>query len=509
MGWARAELYGTKNLGAAATHIEEALRLSEGLEDKSYLFDALDYQAQIRVSSGDLVAAADALKRAFSLAPALNDRTRLFFGHLDRAEVFQKVAEKCDYQRAFKPCYQALELAKADYEQARTLARQLGYHGLARQAEGFLQRLEMRRTLIQSQERFHEALVQQGIFHPKRPGDVLVQEQYIAGGQHIPPGLIGLVHQAGFAGARDARSFYIRGLFHEMQGDNDEALASYLEAVNLLEVDRRNLRDEKSRGTFLEDKIEFYYTPILHLLERRRFSDAFELSERSRSRAMADLLASKELALSRPEDRHLYGKSVELRANIALRQKQLFELRSGADGKKHAKKIARAEREIRKLEREHRELLARMAEDAPRLQELLVSEPVSLERSQDSMARNGYEVLQYLVLESAVILWHISSDTIHVRSVFLPRSELIKKVTSLRSGLVDRNAKFDEDTAREMFLFLIQPALKWIRTNHLVIIPHEALNYIPFQVLRNPSNNRYLGRSSSSQPNETLCLVWR
>ena len=109
------------------------------------------------------------------------------------------------------------------------------------------------------------------------------------------------------------------------------------------------------------------------------------------------------------------------------------------------------------------------------------------------MKRDRYEMLQYLVLESAVLLWHISGDAIQVRSVFLPRSELIKKVAELRKSLTDVHETFNEQIAREMFLFLIQPVLQEIKTDHLVIIPHEDLYYVPFQVFQDPSDRTYLG----------------
>ena len=69
---------------------------------------------------------------------------------------------------------------------------------------------------------------------------------------------------------------------------------------------------------------------------------------------------------------------------------------------------------------------------------------------------------------------------------FWPRSELIKKVAELRNSLTDVHEPFNEQIAREMFLFLIQPVLQQIKTNHLVIIPHEDLYYVPFQVLPGP-----------------------
>jgi CHAT domain-containing protein len=108
------------------------------------------------------------------------------------------------------------------------------------------------------------------------------------------------------------------------------------------------------------------------------------------------------------------------------------------------------------------------------------------------MRDERYEMLQYLVVESGVVVWHIGPDSVIVRNVFLPRSEVIGKVSALRKSL-DRNSPFDETTARELFLFLVQPVLAGIRSPRLVIIPHEDLNYIPFQALQDPADGRYLG----------------
>ncbi len=512
LGLAKVEFLMRRNLGAATALIEQAIQVSAQIADRKYLFEALDFQGEIQVARGDLVGASDTLNRAFSLAAGLNDKPLLFYGYLDRAEVYQKLAEKCDYQRTFAACYEVLALSKADYERALRIAQELGWSGLARQTQGFLQRLEMRRQLIQSQERFHAQVVQAGIFRPRKAEDVLVQDRFLAGSQPLPAGLLAFAQQiGGFAGAGDARSAYIQGLFHEMQGENDRALAAYLKAVERLEVDRRNLRDEQSRGSFLEDKIDFYYTPALHLLERRRFAEAFELLERSRSRALADLLATKPLALPGGQDRTDYAESLRLKARIALLQKEMYADRMQADRDQSAARIAAAEREIQRLEEEHRALLQRLAAHAPKLQGLLVSQPVPLQRVQQGAREDRYQVLYYLAQESGLIVWLIGGDAVHVRSVFLPRSELITKVAQIRKGLADPRAPFDQQTARELFLFLIEPMRRWITTDHLVIVPHEDLFYLPFQVLQNPADGSYLGErvQISYAPSATVLAALR
>jgi CHAT domain-containing protein len=326
-----------------------------------------------------------------------------------------------------------------------------------------------------------------GVFRPTKPGDVLVSEKFVAPPDTVPP-MLTQIYQAskrmeqqagGFADVSEVRSRYVEGLMNEMQGNNDAALAQYLKAVELLERDRRALRDERSRGTFLDDRIGVYYAPVQQLLERRRYAEAFELLERSRSRAMADMLASRKVAVARPEEQKLYAEAVALRARLAASQSELFELAAAPDAAKNGPRLAAIQTQIRGLESDQ--------------QELVMSKPATLQALQQSMRAERYEMLQYLVLEHAVIVWHIGPDSVFVRNVFLPRTELMKKVGALQRSLADRNAKFDDTTARELFLFLFQPVLARLRSERLVIIPHEDLGKIPFQALQDPADGRFLG----------------
>ena len=69
------------------------------------------------------------------------------------------------------------------------------------------------------------------------------------------------------------------------------------------------------------------------------------------------------------------------------------------------------------------------------------------------------------------------------------------KVDALRKSLADRSVAFDETTARELFLYLIAPVLSEVRTDRLVILPHEDLHYVPFQVFQDPGDRRYSWRA--------------
>ena len=90
-------------------------------------------------------------------------------------------------------------------------------------------------------------------------------------------------------------------------------------------------------------------------------------------------------------------------------------------------------------------------------------------------------------------------------------AELFAKVEALQKGLSDRNNAFDRKTARELYLFLIQPVGNSIRGERLVIIPHDALHALPFQLLENPSEGSSLGEryQLSYAPSATIQMGLR
>ena len=207
------------------------------------------------------------------------------------------------------------------------------------------------------------------------------------------------------------------------------------------------------------------------------------------------------------------AQAATLRARIADAQGRLFE--AGGSGKPGEGPGAAANRHaaarIEADEASYRAVLERMATRAPRLAALVQSKPATLAALQASMRAEGYETLQYLVTESAVILWHITPDAVFVRNVFLPRSELMRKVAALGASLRNPAVAFDEATAGELFLFLVQPVLARVRSERLVILPHESLAHLPFQALRNPVTGAFLGAGLqiSYAPSATVLLALR
>ena len=500
------------DISGAADHAREAVRLGANCGNKAFYFGALDTAGEIEVKRGNLVAAGEYLDRALAMSGQIEDKQQLYLGYADRADIYYQLALKCDYERTYEVCYQALDLARADYQKALALTRELGYDYFSQVFQGQVKTVDDRKALIQMTQRADQSIAATRVFNPQRPKDVLVTERFAPGGldakslaslgianQQLQDWQTKLQQQGLVVQDLNPSDLFGQGQLAEAKGDNDVALSKYLQAIDLLEKDRRKLRDEQARGAFMEDKISYYYIPAMLLLDRNRYPEAFALFERSRSRAMADLLASRPLTLGTAQERTLFSQLQTAKTNIAALQEKLFNLTGSQDRDQHTKEIVQLESQIAGLQQQYDQIEARIAKEAPRLNELTASEPVTLANVQRSAAEGGYDVLYYVVQSTGLILWHINGNEIHVKNVFLPQAQLIKKTTTLHDSLVARrdapDATFDEQISRQLFLYLIQPVLSSIKSSHLIIVPQEELNSIPFQALQNPDTTKYLGET--------------
>jgi CHAT domain-containing protein len=104
----------------------------------------------------------------------------------------------------------------------------------------------------------------------------------------------------------------------------------------------------------------------------------------------------------------------------------------------------------------------------------------------------GVTLLEYFVTQESVVLWVVEKDRVQFINTPLSRRVLVGKVNALRDSIfqVGEKEKFSA-SSQELHKFLIEPALQHIHGKELVIVPHDALHYLPFQALV-AADGRYL-----------------
>jgi CHAT domain-containing protein/Tfp pilus assembly protein PilF len=265
---------------------------------------------------------------------------------------------------------------------------------------------------------------------------------------------------------------------------SSEAIPYYKKAIDTIETTRSLLESEEFRSSFFDDKRKTYSGIILAYLGEKNWDEAFNYSERARSRAFLDILGSK-AQLSHggllEEERALQARMSALRAKMPVAQ----EGEAGGPGQ------AQLQREVDEAQRAYNDFLAKVRKENKEQASLMNVEPLTLKQLQE-LLEPGVTVLEYFVTVQQVLLWIVEKDRLQFVTVPIGRKELVSKVSALRESVLQLGEKEKfRVSSQELYKLLIEPALPHIRGKELLIIPHDVLHYLPFQALMS-AQGKYL-----------------
>ena len=483
--------------GSANVLVSEALRAASSCPDpQPCQLDALENKVNLETGRGELFSAASHANGLLALLKRARDPEMEYRAYSDKGDIYRALADGCSdsYEKSPDVCYRLFDLSKADLVKARDIAAQAGFTYFASASEMGLQQVDLLRNMTQRYNSHAE--IPTGMFDPKTAKDVLATDILPIGPlpQDQAAGIKRLYDTAG-PSLPGALATYLRASVDDIQGRTDAALEGYLRAVQTVEDERQKVGEDSARSSFLDDKVSYYDRPILMLLFKKRYAEAFRLIESTRARVTAELLSTKSVALSKPVDRKLFSTLALKRAQIASMQTRfftdVFSPDTGSDD--DADTVAKAQTRLTDLEEEYEQLLLRIGREAPRTQDVAVSRPASLDAVQAMVRQDQSDVLYYYLRDTALILIHIGPDSLQVRNIFLPRYELKAKVADLINSMRKQGTPFRDDLAKQLFLYLIQPVTEWLRTDRLIVIPQGELASLPFQALEDPADGTFAG----------------
>jgi hypothetical protein len=490
-----------RNLAAARQHLVAASGLANP-EDPEAAYDLLSIGADLESYSGEYKAAAALGREALDAASRSSRPESKIYAYLAEADAFEVAAGLCEYTDTFDLCRRAAAAAGAAYAEVRAAAAGVGWQGLVAMIDGLSQNLEFRKQMIAMQEQGSPGRLG-AVFSPTDKSDVIVGEAFLPGQAPTDNEIVGIVAAA--ADGDSARGVFLQAMQAQLQGQNETARALLHRAVDLLEVERSRLFDPDRRGSVIETRVEIYRDAFLHDLEARDYTTAFQTLERSRSRGLAELMASQ----TRRED-HRLAALLKAEAELALAQTVFFEdVLAAATDPGIAPDVSFARD-------------ARLERDA-----LLVAHgssadgdwsPPTLDQLRAYVRAQDLAVMQFFATPTNLIVWALSPEGMDVRTVFLPRAVLEDKIVALLASVVPADgrsrdgtpaAPFPHEVAQELFLYLIAPFESVIGPDRrLVVIPQGALNMLPFEALVDPATGKFLidKREITYAPNATFLL---
>ena len=263
-------------------------------------------------------------------------------------------------------------------------------------------------------------------------------------------------------------------------GKSAEAVSYYQKAIQQIESTRALLESEEYRQSYFEGRVNVYERLIRDLMASGRTEEAFNYSERARSRAFLDVLGTKvQLANVKSgllqEEMALQERVAGVKARLQSTDENPGDLR----------------RELREAERAYDSLLAKVRKQNKEQTSLMAVEPLTLKQVQE-LLQPGTTLVEYFVGQVTTRVWIIEKERMQYVGIRLGKQELEERVRTLRDSIfaLGEQEKFNESST---FLYqeLIQPILPHASGNELIVVPHDVLHYLPFHALRS-LDGRYL-----------------
>jgi len=263
-----------------------------------------------------------------------------------------------------------------------------------------------------------------------------------------------------------------------------KAIPYYKRAIEGVESIRSRLESEDLRSSFFEEKSGIYAGMISAALQTGDPEEAFNYNERARSRAFLDILGSKpQLARQSAlidEERALQERLAGLKAQLSNYEDVEADAESPDPGE-----------EIEAVEKAYTDFLAKVRKENKEHASLMNVEPLTLREVQGLLEPDS-TLLEYFILQRQVVVWIVERDRLQVVTAPIERKALLARVSALRDSAVEAGDKEKFAIAsRGLYNLLLGPALRHVRGKELVIVPHDALHYLPFQALLSP-DDRYL-----------------
>ncbi|NPU84792.1 MAG: CHAT domain-containing protein [Syntrophaceae bacterium] len=255
-----------------------------------------------------------------------------------------------------------------------------------------------------------------------------------------------------------------RGRIAEKEGNTREAIRFYEKAVDVIEQQRSTINVEAGKIGFVGDKQAVYHSLIAGLYADRQYEKAFEYVERSKSRALVDLLAGKKDFVVKST-----GREEQVRNVLAATVKSEEEILSSDKSVNPSQSRSIAVKARQDLQRDVPELASLVTVDSTP-----VSEIASFLSPKESL-------VEYYYSGNDMFAFVITAGSL--QSIRLNPAGLEEEVAAFRKSLENPRSPATLMHAGKLYQRLFKPLETALQNQNLVIVSHGILHYIPFNAL--------------------------
>lgn len=261
-------------------------------------------------------------------------------------------------------------------------------------------------------------------------------------------------------------ALFDRGRIAERESQLQQAIDFYVKAVDVVERQRSTINTEVNKIGFVGDKQDVYRRLIATLVETGQPRTAFEYAERSKSRALVDLLAAKT--------------DYAVRAAGAGQVRVTLAQLAAAEAEARVQETTETAAEIEQRRTRSIAVAERLKAVAPELASLVTVTRVVAGDIQPLLGADETLVEYYYQGDDAYAFVLTRGD---VAAVKLDGKGLKTEVAALRQALENPDSATYADLAQRVHRRVVAPLEGRIRTKNLLVVAHGVLHYFPFAAL--------------------------
>jgi CHAT domain-containing protein len=301
------------------------------------------------------------------------------------------------------------------------------------------------------------------------------------------------------------------GLTQERLNRDDEAIASYEEAVKLVESLTASLSSNVSADTFNSTRAnrDLYDRLIKLLIKRGRASDALQYLERAKSKSLVDALAGANVGAKDPALKELINRVRSLGDSVREAETALATEMEKPLAQRDPAKVVAARTRLDNAQKQYFDAVAEIKRANPSYASLVAVNPTDLVEVRRRLPEKTL-LLEYFPTDNELYIFVVTRDEgLAIRTVAIKRTDLAKLVMQYREALssaseqsvLDRSARgvlwkddgkedFKTDIAPikdatiRLYQALIAPVQAEVdASDTLVIVPAGELYYLPIHAL--------------------------
>ena len=248
-------------------------------------------------------------------------------------------------------------------------------------------------------------------------------------------------------------------------------------ALEVIEDMRSRIKVEEYSSGFMDDKISVYGELIALLIGENHVQRALYTAERAKSRSFLDLLGNRKISF-RTREAGLLARVDSLRSQMLVLQNRVDAARDSLD------------REMAQIRTALSTALAEIRRLNPELSDMLTVDPWPVDKIR-AVLPPGTALLEFYLHENTLTSWWVDSKGVNAAVEQRFDISLDRQIAELRKSL--GNGGVITAWTRPLYQRLIGPWEDRLpRIEHLVIVPHGPLHYLPVALLQN-GEGEYLG----------------